>query len=87
MAVRTLRTVVRNPELRVVESGSEPARGGVTRCTGRRESHGRVIWIRGRVVICFVASVAVGWQRGVVVVHMAAGAGNRSVESGKRKCR
>lgn len=46
-----------------------------------------MVWIRGGVVICFVAAVAVGGQRGVVVVHVAAGAGNRGVESSKGKCR
>ena len=46
-----------------------------------------MVWIRGGVVICLVTAVAVSWLRGVVVVHVAAGAGNRGVESSKWKCR
>ncbi len=46
-----------------------------------------MVRIRGGVVICFVTTVAVGRQRGVVVVHVAAGAGNRGVEPSKWKSR
>jgi hypothetical protein len=87
VAVRTLRIVVRNPEPAVIEGGPEPARRCVTCCARRREPNGDVVRICGGVVICFVTAVAVGRQRGVVVVHVAAGAGNRGVESRKGKCR
>ena len=87
MAVRTLRIVVRNPEPGVIERGPEPARRCMTCCARRREADRRVVWICGGVVICFVAAVAIGRQRGVVVVHVAAGADNPGMESSKRKYR
>lgn len=78
--------MVRNPEPSVIERGPKPARRCMACCARRREADGGVVWIRGGVVVCFVTAVAVGRQRGVVVVHVAVGAGNRGVESRKGKC-
>lgn len=54
----------------VIEHRTRPRGGGVAGLAGRREARGCMIWISRSVPICLVASVAVGRQRGVVVVHM-----------------
>ena len=46
-----------------------------------------MIRIRGGVVIRLVAAVAVGWQRGVIVVYMATSAGHAGVKTSERKFR
>ena len=59
-------------EVRMVEGGSCPRRGGVARVARRREARRRVVRIRGPVVIRLMAAVAGSRQRRVVVVHVAA---------------
>ncbi len=57
---------------------------GGTRCG---EPGCRVNWIRCAVVIYRVAAVAIGWQRRVVVVHVAQRAGHGGVKTGQRESR
>lgn len=65
-------------EPRVVERCSRPCRRVVASRTGGCENswRGAMNRVRGRVVIRFVAAVAVGGQRGVVVIYVTAGAGH-----------
>jgi len=82
-------TMIHGPP-RVVKSRSRPGAGGVASGTSCRK-HGRrgsVDWIRRREVIRFMAAVAIGRQRRVVVIYMAARAGHLRVETsqGKRGC-
>ncbi len=74
---------------RVAKSGSGPSRCGVARraigCENRRCR--LVDGVRGGVVIRRVAAVTRGWQRCVVAVHMATGAGHFCVRARQRKRR
>ena len=74
-------------EVRMVEGGSCPRRGGVARVARRREARRRVVRIRGPVVIRLMAAVAGSRQRRVVVVHVATIAGHTGVRAGQRECR
>lgn len=73
----------------VVKGGSEPARSRVTSRASSRENGWRRFMdgICGAIIICSVAAVAVGWQRGVIVVYMATGASHLGVKTSERKYR
>jgi hypothetical protein len=58
------------------ERCSGPGRRGVTRRACRRESSGDVVRICRGLISRLVAAVAIYWQRGEVVIHVAARAGN-----------
>ena len=64
-------------EIGVVEHRAGPGRCRVAGCTSCREPGCRVSRIRCGVVSCRVAPVAIDRQRRIVVVHVAARAGNR----------
>ena len=68
----------------MVERCAGPRRGVVARCASCRENgwRGFMNRIRGRVVVCLVASVAGRWKCGVVIVDVAGGAGDLRVEPG-----
>lgn len=51
------------------------------------EACGDVVGVRRALVIRFMTGVAIGGNRGVVVVHMATGAGHRDMRPGQGKCR
>ena len=72
----------------MVKRRAGPSHGGVTGGAGCCEYRGRrrVHRIGGGEIVGFMAAVAVGRQRRVVVVHMTAGAGHRRVRAGQRKC-
>ena len=44
-----------------------------------------MIRIRRAAVVFRMAAVTIGWQRSVVIVHVAAGAGHRRMRPGQRK--
>ena len=72
----TIRIPVVHVEIRVIERCSRPARGRVARVARGREARRLVIGIRGPVVVSLMAAHARRWQRRVVVVHVALGAGH-----------
>lgn len=69
----------------VIEGGAEPAGSCVTDGTSSRETSRHVIRIVRRLVVSLVAAETVGGNRGVVVVHMTAGACDRCVRAGQRE--
>ena len=71
---------------RVVKSRAGPCRRVVaSSASGRKDGRRRFMdGIGGAVVVHGVAAVTIGWQRRVVVVHMAAGTGHLDVETSKR---
>ena len=66
---------------RVIECRSAPTRCGVAGLASCGETCGDVSGAIRVVVVRFVAAVAVGRQRRVIVVHVACGAGNADVSS------
>jgi hypothetical protein len=64
-------------EIGVIECCAGPGCGGVAGRTSCRETGCRVGRVRCGVVRCRVATIAVGWQCRVIVVHMAHRTGNR----------
>ncbi len=77
--------------LRMVKSRIQPAGGVVARSTSGREELRlrRMARIRGVLVVGLVAAVTVGWQRRVIVVHVAIDAlpRRRSMHARERECR
>jgi hypothetical protein len=61
----------------MVERCSGPGRRGVARRACRRESSGDMVRICRGLISRLVATVAIDWQSGEVVIHMAARAWNR----------
>ena len=71
----------------VIEGRSLPGGGGVTRLAGGREIRRRMIWIGRGLIVGFVTGKAIRRNRGVVVVHVTAGAGDGGVLAGERERR
>ena len=64
-------------EIGMIECRAGPGCRRVAGCTRCRESGCRMGRIRCGVVRCRVATIAIGWQRRVIVVHVAHRTGNR----------
>ena len=77
----------RKPSRCMIESRSAPTRCVVARQTGCRESCSDMRGAIRIVVVRFVASVAVGRQRRVVVMYVARAASHAHVRAGQRKGR
>lgn len=89
-AANSVRAAVLHVKERVIlrrQVRRRPCRGGVACVAGRRPRCGLVIWVRGVVVVRYVATGTDGRQRGVVVVHVATAAGHGYVGAAKRKGR
>jgi len=67
----------------VVKRDRGPVAGAVAGCASRREARARMAGIRGFVEVALVAAVTGGWQRFVVVVGVALGAGDGGVGPGQ----
>lgn len=67
----------------VVEGRTCPRRSGVAGLAGRRETGCRVVGVSGGLVIGLMTGEAISRNRGVIVVHVAAGAGDRRVLAGQ----
>jgi hypothetical protein len=74
-------------EISMIERCSCPHGCCMARLASGGKSRSRVIGIVRALIIRFVTAVAVGWKARVVVVHVATGARNRGVCSGKRELR
>ena len=72
-----IRPPVVHREVGVIEVRRDPRRGVVAGGAGSGEARGHVVRIRGSVVVDLMARIAVGRQRGVVIVDVAACARNR----------
>lgn len=70
----------------VVEGRSGPRAGGVAGLTGGREPGRRVIRICRGLIVGLMAREAVGRNRGVVIVDVATGTGDRRMFPGQGKC-
>lgn len=81
----SIRSAVVGVEPCVIEGRAQPAAGGMASCAARRETCRDVVWIRRSAVILRMAAVAIGRQRRVVVIHVAAGTGHVSVRAGQRE--
>lgn len=88
-SAHAIRISVIGREVRVVERGPSPGRCGVARGAGRGEAGGCMVRVRRPVVVRLMAAHASGWQRRVVIVHVAhhAGHGGGGVETGEREGR
>ena len=71
----------------VVEGGARPCRRGVAGLAGGREPGSRVVRIRSGLVVALVTGEAVGWNRCVVIVHVATGARHSRVLSSQGEWR
>ena len=80
-----VRIPVIHREVGVIEGGSGPCAGGVTGRTSGREARGLVIRVCRPVVVRLVAAYARSRKRGVVIVHVAIGAGYGRVRTSQRE--
>ena len=69
----------------VVEGRARPTGGRVTKGTGIRESRRDVVRVGGSRVIGFVAAVAIGRNRSVVILDMTAGTRHRRMRPSQRE--
>ena len=69
----------------VIEGRPQPTAGCVTSGARGWKSCRDMVRIRRTAIVFRMASVAVGWQSRVVVVHVATGAGHSRVRTSKRK--
>ena len=74
-------------EPRVIEGRAGPSRRCVAVLAGRREPGGGVLGIVRPLVIGLMATVAVGGETRIVIVYVAARAGNGNVSTSERKRR
>ena len=72
----TIRIPMVRREVGVVERRPCPCSGGMACVASRREASGCVVWIGGPLVVRIVATVTVGRQCRVVVIHVALRAGH-----------
>ena len=68
-------------EVRVVESGVQPAGGCVASGATGRKSSGDMVGVSRCLIVRTMTAIAVRWQRRVVVVHVTVGAGHSGVRT------
>ena len=66
----TVRSTVIGIKPGMVEGRAQPGCRRVAERTCRREARGNMVGTNGSLVIRLVAAITVGWQGGVIVVHM-----------------
>ena len=81
----TVRVAMSHREPRVIKGSSQPGRGGMTSRARGREPGRYVIRIVRSLVVSLVAAVAVGRDRGVVVVDVATRTRHGGVRPGQRE--
>lgn len=83
----TIRSPVIHGEVRVIESGIQPASGCVAGGAAGRKSSRHMVRIRRCLIVRSVAAVAIGRQRRVVVVHVTVGTSYCGVRPRQREPR
>ena len=81
----TIGSPVIHGEVRVIESGVQPAGRGVARSATGREACGHVVGIRRCLIVGAVAPITIRRQRRVIVVHVTVGAGHVGMRTGQRE--